>query len=241
MFYLLFFFSCMIPGGSRAARLVFLAVTSTLLMWLSADYYVTDLYYKSGICFVLGTLVAMAGDRLRTIPDRYIALLLLPLSAALILSYREAFGITDMVLSSVTSCMSCIVLILALKLDFRRWWFVPLAMIVVGALLTTTIDPTPTFNDSGAFMLLFDGICVVLCRISLLEEPLAFLGAMSLELYLIHYHTFWYVDTFVDGTVPTILCSAILSLILSYIAYRLCRAVMDFYNDGLVRMSAERT
>lgn len=238
-FYLLFFLSCMIPREKWHLRILFLAVTSIIVMWLSSQYFVSDLYYKSGICFVLGIIFSHLSDRIDGISDRALATLLLPLSVLLVLSFRHGFGLTDMMLVSVTSVLSSVVLVFALRLDFRRYWFVDALMVVAGLVLVMVIGPGTGLNDSGALMLMFTGLTVILCNIRPLSQALVLLGTMSLELYLIHYHTFWFVGNYVQGDVPIILLSAVLTLLLSYLAYRICRSIIEYYNSQIDRMMSQ--
>lgn len=235
-FYILFFLSSMF--GSWRSRVVFLVLSSVVFMWISSGYFLTDLYYKSGIAFVVGTIFAVYRERILSFTSRHLAVLM-PLTAVLLmLSFRFGFGALDFIAVSITCILSCLMVYEALAVP-QRLWFSNLALAAVGLAAVILIDSAPV-QDCGAFMVMFAGLSALVVRIGSLSGPLLLLGSMSLELYLMHYETFNILSPYIVQTSVVVPVCAVVSIVIAYIAMRVCGEFTGWYNANIERTVTER-
>lgn len=233
-FYILFFLSTMIR--SEKSRILFLLLSTIFIMYVFADYYQTNLYYKSGISFFLGIIWFRYENHIKEILERFYAPLLVILSLLLLLPFRneQSFEM-DMILTSVTSVLTCVVTCLVLMADLRRRWYIPLSAMVVGILFVWF--GLGDWNTEGATMLFLSGFGCVMYQLPILAKYISMCGAASLELFLLHYSTFQWASHYFDNLTVMMIFSVAATATIAYVAYRITGYVVARYNRGVDRIS----
>lgn len=235
VFYVVFFFASMIRDDRR--RLLAILIVTSVLMLLMTDYYGSNLYLKSGMAFVLGVAWCVYRERIDSFLWRHYLPMMVVSIIVLALTYRFFSDVGDLVACGVTCVFSMVILCMACMVDARRAWYVPFALVVIGAVLCVLrID---SGVSEGSFMILFAGVASVCYCIPSLQDKLAFWGNMSFEFFIMHFLPLegLYPD-FISNVPVAFVVSFVLSMVLTYIAWRAVRFVMSRYNDGLKRLGA---
>lgn len=106
-FYVIYFISAMIT--KNLTRLAFILVAMIVVMYAFTDNYMMDLYYKSGIAFLLGIIWYQNEEKIQTFLERLYVPLLIAFTLILLFPYRiKETPEIDFLFVSVTSIMSCV-------------------------------------------------------------------------------------------------------------------------------------
>lgn len=233
-FYVVYFLSAMI--SKNWARLGFLFVATTFVMYVFTDNYMMDLYYKSGIAFILGIVWYQYRDKIQAVLEKYYLPLLIVLTIILLSPYRiKEIPEIDFLLVSVTSILTCVVTYMVMMADLKRMWYIPLLSIVIGsAFIWYKLGDT---NTEGATMLLMAGLACIIYQVPALMKIAVWGGAMSLELFLLHFQTFHWVSRYFDDMSVMLTVSVISTIIIATIAHHISKRIMSSYDKGVDRLS----
>lgn len=230
VFYVVFYLASLM--GNDRSRLAAILVSVCILMLAMTEYFGTNLYLKSGACFFLGILWYSVHERIESAMSRFWPVLILLSSAVLCLSLRNPFDPVDMVECSLTGAAFMILLLTMCSMDLRRSFPVHILVAVVGA--AVCIHQMGAGQDSeGAAMMVFSAMASAVCGIRS-SDHLQWLGALSLELYIMHFVFFDWLP--LDDLMPVSLAMVVvlvLSVAVAYPTNRLCGYVMSGYNDRL--------
>ncbi len=169
--------------------------------------------------------------------SHYIPMLLLSL-VVLGLTYRFFSDIGDLFACGVTCIFSMIILCMACMVDVRKTWYLPVILIVAGAVLWC-LRQNVGYETEGAFMIMFAGVSTLCYCFPHLQSGLAFWGGMSFEFYIMHFLPleFLYSDVMSNAYVAFLL-SLLMAMLLTYVTWRVVSFVLERYNDGLKRIES---
>lgn len=234
-FYVIYFISAMIT--KNLTRLAFILVAMIVVMYAFTDNYMMDLYYKSGITFLLGIIWYQNEEKIQTFLERLYVPLLIAFTLILLFPYRiKETPEIDFLFVSVTSIMSCVVTYMVMMADLKHRWFIPILTIIIGCTFIW-YEPGP-MGTEGAAMLLLAGATCIIYQIPLLGRIAALGGAMSLELFLLHFQTFHWVARYFDDFEVMISVSIVSTVIIAAIAHTVSGRIMASYNKGVDGLSA---
>ncbi len=231
VFYVLFFFSCMFKDVRW--KLLFLFVSSIATMLMMAEYYNDNLYIKSGMGFVLGVVWATYRNRIDEFLRRHYVSVMLISIIVLGTTFRSFTNIGDVFICGMTCVFSMVILCQACMVDAKKGWYVPLVLLVVGLLLWVFRQDSGMHTE-GSFMIFFAAVSTICYSLDKFQHVLAFWGAMSFEFYIMHFlPQKWLYPDIISNVLLSFTCAFVLSLVLTYVAWRVTRYVLGLYNRGL--------
>lgn len=237
VFYVIYYLSMMI--GNKALRYAWIFVADSILMLLMTDYFGMDVYLKSGLCFIFGIIWYEFRVSFERVIRRWYPLVLTVSILLMLPAMRNSNDLVDMMLCGITGISMTVVFICMCSLDARRAFPVHILVAIVGLVLTSWMMEN-AYRSEGAFMLFLAGISGLVVQCSPAKPVLVFLGAASLEMYLMQFMFFQVPD--LDATLPdwaATVVAFILMLVVSLPTHEICKRVMkrysekiDSFNDG---------
>lgn len=230
-FYLVFYISAFLKDRRRA--LILQIVGILFVMFVLWYYFKSDLYYRSGMCFVLGAAWYLFRDSFSRVTRGWVPVLLFLIIVPLLLQNGRSPSVpVDFIITSLSGALSCILIVAMMAVDIRKGWLLLGTATVVSIILIYT-----TYHDVsmsvGPTMVLIASLSSVIAQIPKVSASFAFLGGMSLELYLLHMNLLHYMfPNVTDSVFWSTFLAGIATLILGYVMYRTCGYVLRRYNEA---------
>ena len=234
-FYLVFYLTSVI--ANRRIAIALMAVACVFVMLVLWYRFGTDLYFKSGICFVLGAAwYRCSGPIGRMMTGWTPILLILALVPLLmvdarplpVLTYEDAMA--EFAATSLMSVAVCITAAVLMSVNLRRGWFILLALLAASVALLQASREDP-YLSIGPTMLLAISLSSVAAQVPTPASALAFLGAASLEFYLIHTKVIHYIfPDLVSSVLWSTVAAFVLSLAIALALHMLCERIIAPYN-----------
>lgn len=239
-FYLVFYLTAVI--ADRRIAIAAMAAACVFVMLVLWYRFGTDLYFKSGICFVLGAAwyrcSGPMGRMMRGWFPLALILVLVPLLMVearplQVLTYGDAME--EFAATSLMGVVVCVTAAVLMSVNLRRGWFILLAALAASvALLQMSLDDP--YLSVGPAMLLVISVSSVAAQVQLPASALAFLGAASLEFYLIHTKIVHYIfPVLVSSVLWSTLAAFVVSLVTALALHLLCERVIVPFNTMLYR------
>ena len=225
--------------STRLRRLAWVVIADCIMMLMMTEYFGMDVYLKSGLCFIAGMIWYMYRGPLSAGIRRWYPAVLVVAVVLTIPSVRyQEFDPLDMVLCGIT-CLSMVVVYICLaSIDVRRTFPVHLTVAFLG-LFMTWYTMENGMRSEGSLLLFVMAVSSVLVQCGRVVEPLVFLGAASLEMYLMQFMFFQVPD--LDAALPdwqATLLAFCLMLAVSLPTHQLVKRVMARYQQGVARLES---
>ena len=228
VFYVIYYLSMMI--GSKILRYAWIIIADSIMMLMMTDYFGMDVYLKSGLCFIFGILWYEYRVRFQNAICRWYPAILVIAIALMVPALRSQNDLIDMLLCGITGISMTVVFICMCSLDARRAFIVHTFVLILGLILTFKMMEAG-YRSEGAFMLFLAGVSGLLIQWESVKPLFAFLGAASLEMYLMQFMFFQVPD--LDATLPDWAATIVafsLMLLVSLPTHELCKRVMKGYD-----------
>lgn len=228
VFYVIYYLSTMI--GSKVLRYLWVMLADSIMMLMMTDYFGMDVYLKSGMCFIFGMLWYEYRFKVQSAIRKWYPLILILAIAFMVPALRSQNDLVDMLLCGVTGISMTVVFVCMCSLDARRAFFIQMFAAAAGLILTFRMMEMG-YRSEGAFMLFLAGVSGLLIQWESVKPLLAFLGAASLEMYLMQFMFFQVPD--LDANLPDWAATVIaflLMILVSLPTHELCKRMMKRYN-----------
>ena len=228
VFYVIYYLSTMI--GSKVLRYLWVMLADSIMMLMMTDYFGMDVYLKSGMCFIFGMLWYEYRFKVQSAIRKWYLLILILAIAFMVPALRSQNDLVDMLLCGVTGISMTVVFVCMCSLDARRAFFIQMFAAAAGLILTFRMMEMG-YRSEGAFMLFLAGVSGLLIQWESVKPLLAFLGAASLEMYLMQFMFFQVPD--LDANLPDWAATVIaflLMILVSLPTHELCKRMMKRYN-----------
>lgn len=226
----------------RRKALLLISAGTLFVMFVLWYHFNSDLYYRSGLCFVLGAAWYVYRGFVSNIIRGWIPVLLfLVITPLLLFNDRYPNVLVDFIMTSMSGVLASVMAVAFLAVDLRKGWFLLIAAMMVSTFLII-ITWQDTEMSVGPTMILIGAMSSFLSQIPKVSYAVAFLGGMSLELYLLHMNMLHYMYPNVTESVlwSTVL-AGIATLILGYLLYRICGYILSRYDMAYRSISDKKS
>ena len=239
-FYIVFYLSMFISDRRKALLLI--AAGTLFVMFVLWYHFNSDLYYRSGLCFVLGVAwYTCRGSFSKMNRGLISALLFLLITPLLLLNDRYPSVPVDFIMTSLSGVLASVMAVAFLAVDLRKGWFLLIMAILVSLYLIFVTWPD-TEMSVGPTMILIGAVSSELSQIPWVSSAAAFLGGMSLELYLLHMNMLHYMyPNVTESVLWSTVMAGIATLILGYVLFRVCGYVRSRYDAAYQSISDKKS
>ena len=239
-FYIVFYLSMFISDRRKALLLI--AAGTLFVMFVLWYHFNSDLYYRSGLCFVLGVAwYTCRGSFSKMIRGLISALLFLLITPLLLLNDRYPSVPVDFIMTSLSGVLASVMAVAFLAVDLRKGWLLLIMAILVSLYLIFVTWPD-TEMSVGPTMILIGAVSSELSQIPWVSSAAAFLGGMSLELYLLHMNMLHYMyPNVTESVLWSTVMADIATLILGYVLFRVCGYVLSRYDTAYQSISDKKS
>ena len=239
-FYIVFYLSMFISDRRKALLLI--AAGTLFVMFVLWYHFNSDLYYRSGLCFVLGVAwYTCRGSFSKMNRGLISALLFLLITPLLLLNDRYPSVPVDFIMTSLSGVLASVMAVAFLAVDLRKGWLLLIMAILVSLYLIFVTWPD-TEMSVGPTMILIGAVSSELSQIPWVSSVAAFLGGMSLELYLLHMNMLHYMyPNVTESVLWSTVMAGIATLILGYVLFRVCGYVLSRYDAAYQSISDKKS
>ena len=239
-FYIVFYLSMFISDRRKALLLI--AAGTLFVMFVLWYHFNSDLYYRSGQCFVLGVAwYTCRGSFSKMNRGLISALLFLLITPLLLLNDRYPSVPVDFIMTSLSGLLASVMAVAFLAVDLRKGWLLLIMAILVSLYLIFVTWPD-TEMSVGPIMILIGAVSSELSQIPWVSSVAAFLGRMSLELYLLHMNMLHYMyPNVTESVLWSTVMAGIATLILGYVLFRVCGYVLSRYDAAYQSISDKKS
>ena len=239
-FYIVFYLSMFISNRRKALLLI--AAGTLFVMFVLWYHFNSDLYYRSGLCFVLGVAwYTCRGSFSKMNRGLISALLFLLITPLLLLNDRYPSVPVDFIMTSLSGVLASVMAVAFLAVDLRKGWLLLIMAILVSLYLIFVTWPD-TEMSVGPTMILIGAVSSELSQIPWVSSAAAFLGGMSLELYLLHMNMLHYMyPNVTESVLWSTVMADIATLILGYVLFRVCGYVLSRYDAAYQSISDKKS
>ena len=239
-FYIVFYLSMFISDRRKALLLI--AAGTLFVMFVLWYHFNSDLYYRSGLCFVLGVAwYTCRGSFSKMNRGLISALLFLLITPLLLLNDRYPSVPVDFIMTSLSGVLASVMAVAFLAVDLRKGWLLLIMAILVSLYLIFVTWPD-TEMSVGPNMILIGAVSSELSQIPWVSSAAAFLGGMSLELYLLHMNMLHYMyPNVIESVLWSTVMAGIATLILGYMLFRVCGYVLSRYDAAYQSISDKKS
>lgn len=239
-FYIVFYLSMFI--SDRRKTLLLIAAGTLFVMFVLWYHFNSDLYYRSGLCFVLGVAwYTCRGSFSKMNRGLISALLFLLITPLLLLNNRYPSVPVDFIMTSLSGVLASVMAVAFLAVDLRKGWLLLIMAILVSLYLIFVTWPD-TEMSVGPTMILIGAVSSELSQIPWVSSAAAFLGGMSLELYLLHMNMLHYMyPNVTESVLWSTVMAGIATLILGYVLFRVCGYVLSRYDAAYQSISDKKS
>ena len=239
-FYIVFYLSMFISDRRKALLLI--AAGTLFVMFVLWYHFNSDLYYRSGQCFVLGVAwYTCRGSFSKMNRGLISALLFLLITPLLLLNDRYPSVPVDFIMTSLSGVLASVMAVAFLAVDLRKGWLLLIMAILVSLYLIFVTWPD-TEMSVGPIMILIGAVSSELSQIPWVSSVAAFLGRMSLELYLLHMNMLHYMyPNVTESVLWSTVMAGIATLILGYVLFRVCGYVLSRYDAAYQSISDKKS
>ena len=239
-FYIVFYLSMFIRDRRKALLLI--SAGTLFVMFVLWYHFNSDLYYRSGLCFVLGAAWYVYRGSVSNIIRGWIPVLLfLVITPLLLFNDRYPNVSVDFIMTSIFGVLASVMAVAFLAVDMRKGWFLLIAAIMISTFLII-ITWQDTEMSVGPTMILIGAVSSFLSQIPKVSYAVAFLGGMSLELYLLHMNMLHYMyPNVTESALWSTVLAGIATLILGYLLYRICGYILFRYDMAYRSMSDKKS
>lgn len=239
-FYIVFYLSMFISDRRKALLLI--AAGTLFVMFVLWYHFNSDLYYRSGLCFVLGVAwYTCRGSFSKMNRGLISALLFLLITPLLLLNDRYPSVPVDFIMTSLSGVLASVMAVAFLAVDLRKGWLLLIMAILVSLYLIFVTWPD-TEISVGPTMILIGAVSSELSQIPWVSSAAAFLGGMSLELYLLHMNMLHYMyPNVTESVLWSTVMAGIATLILGYVLFRVCGYVLSRYDATYQSISDKKS
>ncbi len=234
VFYVIYYLAQLVHSKPwRYASILFFDCVFMLMM---TDYFGMDVYLKSGLCFIFGLLWYEGRSHVTQVMHAAFPAVAVLCIAVLAYPIRSPNDVIDMFLCGAVGIAGVVLIVLLCTLNLRKAFPIHIAVMVLGAVMVV-FQMGAGLRSEGAVMIFLAGVCGVLCQIGSFQKALAFLGAASLEMYLMQFMFFQVpdLDSMMTDLYATILV-LLLMIAVSLPTHELCKKTMKVYEERLEKL-----